>query len=72
MKPIKTEKIIIIGICILLLFLSGCNSAYNECKYDCLKFKNNCSIELTFCIPPPCINRVCNDNDIIECYEECK
>jgi len=56
----------------ILILLSGCNSSYSDCKHDCLRYTQNCSIEGSFCIPPPCnTNHICNQEDVGICINKC-
>lgn len=66
------KKITLIGMGILIILLVGCESSYNDCKYDCQRYIRNCSIEGSFCIPLPCdTNHTCNPNDVNYCFERC-
>lgn len=66
------RKILITMLILSIILLSGCNSSYHDCKYDCLRYKQNCSAEGSFCIPPPCnTNHICNEIDFKQCIEQC-
>ena len=65
------NRMMFIGLCISLILLSGCQSSYNDCKYDCYKI-NNCSVKGSFCIPPPCAEHTCTERELEICFNECK
>jgi len=62
----------IILLSLLLLIVSGCESSYSDCKHDCLRYNQNCSIEGSFCIPSPCnTNHTCTKKDMQLCIKMC-
>ena len=66
------KKIVFILIMAIILSLVGCNNSYSDCKYDCLRYRLNCSIEGSFCIPSPCnTNHICSNDDVKQCNEGC-
>ena len=57
---------------LLLILLVGCQSAYKDCKSDCLRYVQNCTEPNAFCIPPPCnTNHTCTDLDFKYCLDKC-
>ena len=67
------NKIILIGLCISLILLSGCDS-YDSCIRDCRQLKYNCNCE--GCLNQKYLNSVvdhiCSVEEDLMCYEECK
>lgn len=61
-------KVIIIILLCLSIFLIGCSSEYDDCKYDCYAINKNCSWGII--VNNPCFY---NDSFVKEkCFNECK
>lgn len=61
------NKIILIILIALILFVSGCSSSYNDCIYDCMTVKYDCKSGFGY--------RNCDiprDEAELNCYEECR
>ena len=65
-----TNKIVVI-LLLLMVFVMGCESAYTDCSYDCLKYQQNCSISGSVCIPDKCADRTCDNQDMLICNNKC-
>ena len=63
-------KTIIIILFLILLFMTACESAYNDCTQECRRIIN-CTVEGAFCIPPPC-PEVCNLTQTEYCFNLCR
>jgi hypothetical protein len=62
----------IILLLLLSLIVSGCQNSYSDCKHNCLRYNQNCSIEGSFCIPSHCnTNHICSEKDMQLCIERC-
>lgn len=66
----KLKTLLIIGLMLSIIFISGCESSFNDCKKECIALKcglHNINISISDFYK--CTNDL---NKSIDCFNECK